>query len=101
MPAVQVPARFNAASFFLDRHLDEGRGGRTAFRHAGRNVVGACLVEHGTVLEAAVVGGEDDDGEHVKQRLTGYKAPRWIEFVDDPPKTSTGKIQRFRLRAAN
>jgi len=39
--------------------------------------------------------------EHVKQRLTGYKAPRWLEFVDDLPKTSTGKIQRFRLRAAN
>ena len=36
-----------------------------------------------------------------KQRLTGYKAPRWIDFVDDLPKTSTGKIQSFRLRAAN
>ena len=36
-----------------------------------------------------------------KQRLTGHKAPRWIAFVDDLPKTSTGKIQRFRLRAAN
>ena len=35
----------------------------------------------------------------VKQRLAGYKAPRWIDFVADLPKTATGKIQRFRLRA--
>jgi benzoate-CoA ligase len=36
---------------------------------------------------------------HVKDRLAPYKYPRWIEFVDDLPKTATGKIQRFRLRA--
>src|SRR5678815_145186 len=35
---VVVPERFNAAAFFLDRHLAEGRGGRTAFRFAGRAV---------------------------------------------------------------
>ena len=35
---VHVPERFNAATFFLDRHLREGRGGRTAFRYAGRSV---------------------------------------------------------------
>ena len=88
--------------------------------------VEACLMEHSAVLEAAVVGGEDADGLtkprafcvlkagappgealaaelrlHVKQRLAGYKAPRWIEFVDDLPRTSTGKIQRFRLRGAD
>jgi benzoate-CoA ligase len=34
----------------------------------------------------------------VKQRAAGYKVPRTIEFVDDLPKTVTGKIQRFRLR---
>jgi benzoate-CoA ligase family protein len=33
---VDLPARFNAASFFVDRHLGEGRGSRPAFRHAGR-----------------------------------------------------------------
>jgi len=36
---------------------------------------------------------------HVKTKLQPYKYPRWIEFVDDLPKTVTGKIQRFRLRA--
>src|SRR5205807_10308419 len=34
----------------------------------------------------------------VKQRLAHYKYPRWIRFVDELPKTATGKIQRFKLR---
>jgi benzoate-CoA ligase len=37
--------------------------------------------------------------EHVKSRLARYKYPRWIEFIDELPKTATGKIQRFKLRA--
>ncbi len=36
--AIDVPERFNAATHFLDRHLAEDRGGRTAFRFAGRAV---------------------------------------------------------------
>jgi acyl-coenzyme A synthetase/AMP-(fatty) acid ligase len=34
----------------------------------------------------------------VKERLAPYKYPRWIVFVDELPKTATGKIQRFKLR---
>jgi len=85
--------------------------------------VEAHLVEHPAVLEAGVVGREDEDGltkvhaavvlkdagtasdalrgelrRLVKERAAGYKVPRWIEFVPDLPKTPTGKIQRFRLR---
>jgi len=37
----------------------------------------------------------------VKDRLAPFKYPRWIEFVDELPKTATGKIQRFKLRAQN
>ena len=37
--------------------------------------------------------------EHVKTALAPYKYPRWIEFRTDLPKTATGKIQRFKLRA--
>ena len=37
--------------------------------------------------------------EHVKAKLAPFKYPRWIEFRTDLPKTATGKIQRFRLRA--
>ena len=36
--------------------------------------------------------------EFVKSRLAPFKYPRFIEFVDELPKTATGKIQRFRLR---
>jgi benzoate-CoA ligase len=87
--------------------------------------VEAALMTHERVLEAAVVGHEDENrlvkprafvvlkpGEraspalaaelqnHVKARLAPYKYPRWIEFVVDLPKTATGKIQRFKLREA-
>ena len=78
-------------------------------------------MQHPAVLEAAVIGTEDADGltktkafvvlkagrsgrartsckAFVKERLAPYKYPRSIEFVDELPKTATGKIQRFRLR---
>ena len=83
-----------------------------------------ALISHPAVLEAAVVGHEDRDGlikpkafvilrdaasdkdalsealkNHVKDRIGVWKYPRWIEFADSLPKTATGKIQRFRLRA--
>ena len=34
----------------------------------------------------------------VKERLQPYKYPRWVTFVDELPKTASGKIQRFLLR---
>jgi benzoate-CoA ligase len=37
--------------------------------------------------------------QHVKAKLAPYKYPRWIEFIDELPKTATGKIQRFKLRS--
>jgi len=40
-----LPERFNAAAFFVDRHVAEGRGGRTAFRAAGRSIGYAELAE--------------------------------------------------------
>lgn len=85
--------------------------------------VEAALVSHPAVLEAAVVGKEDDgelikpkafvvlrDGfqaaeqlaeelkAHVKSTIAPYQYPRWIEFCDSLPKTATGKIQRYKLR---
>jgi acyl-coenzyme A synthetase/AMP-(fatty) acid ligase len=35
---------------------------------------------------------------HVKSRIAKYKYPRWVEFLDDLPKTATGKVQRYKLR---
>ena len=83
--------------------------------------VEAAVLEHEAVQEVAVVGCEDDDGlvkpkafvvlkpaseapdeaelkRFVKEQIAVYKYPRWIEFVDELPKTATGKIQRYRLR---
>ena len=66
--------------------------------------VEATLVQHPDVLEAAVIGVPDAEGltrtkAFVKSRLAPHKYPRQIEFVAELPKTATGKIQRFRLRA--
>ncbi|HYK97314.1 MAG TPA: benzoate-CoA ligase family protein [Candidatus Acidoferrales bacterium] len=85
--------------------------------------VEAAVMEHPAVLECAVVGAKDKDEltkprafvllkdkakasdgldeelkSFVKSRIAPYKYPRWIEFVDDLPKTATGKIQRYKLR---
>ena len=83
----------------------------------------AKLISHPAVLESAVIAKTDQAGlvkpaafivlnnpgegsEALKEKLTTYlrknlapyKFPRWIEFVDELPKTATGKIQRFKLR---
>src|SRR5206468_12103962 len=85
--------------------------------------VEAALMEHPAVLECGVVGAKDKDEltkprafvllkqgqrpsdalaeelkQFVKTRIAPYKYPRWIDFVDELPKTATGKIQRWRLR---
>ena len=85
--------------------------------------VEAALSSHPDVLEAAVVGWNDEQKlikpkafvvlkspekandalrralqEHVKVKLAPYKYPRWIEFRKDLPKTATGKIQKTVLR---
>jgi benzoate-CoA ligase len=82
-----------------------------------------ALLGHRAVNEVAVVGAGDNDQlvkpkafvvladgaepseqlqeeliEFVRDQLSPYKRPRWIEFVSDLPKTATGKIQRFKLR---
>ena len=43
----------------------------------------------------------DELKEFVKGRLAPFKYPRWIEFTEVLPKTATGKIQRFKLRATS
>lgn len=85
--------------------------------------VEGLLFQHPAVLEAAVVGWEDENrlikpkafvvlhegyapspalAEElqlfVKARTLPHKYPRWIEFVPELPKTATGKIQRYKLR---
>jgi acyl-coenzyme A synthetase/AMP-(fatty) acid ligase len=36
----------------------------------------------------------------VRGRLAGFKAPQSIDIVPELPRTATGKVQRFRLRAS-
>ncbi|MBR0794495.1 benzoate-CoA ligase family protein [Bradyrhizobium jicamae] len=84
--------------------------------------VESALITHPAVLEAAVVPEADPEGllkpkafvvlrtgcetdnlyealkEHVKQKIGPWKYPRWIDVVDDLPKTANGKIQRYKLR---
>ena len=88
--------------------------------------VEAHLVAHPAVLEAGVIGAADGRGlvvpcayvvlkaerqgspalatelrDFVRARTAAFKAPTRIDFVADLPKTATGKIQRFRLRASS
>lgn len=82
-----------------------------------------CLNQHPAVFECAVVGVNDEKGlakpkafvvvrdgyektdalkEEMKQfvldKLAKFKYPRWVEFIDELPKSTTGKIQRYKLR---
>ena len=84
------------------------------------------LIADERVLEVAVVGYQDAHGlvkpkayvvlregveetnelikalqEFVKNRLAPFKYPRRIEFIEELPKTATGKIQRYKLRKLN
>ena len=86
--------------------------------------VESTLMQHPAVLEAAVIGIDDAEGlvrakafvvlkdpaaagdalaqelkQFAKGRLAPHKYPRLLDFVAELPKTATGKIQRFRLRA--
>ena len=79
-----------------------------------------CLLEHGAVAEAAVVGVPDAAGlvkpvafvvaaelsadleaalqQHCLERLDAYKHPRRVFVVDDMPRTHLGKVDRGALR---
>ena len=79
-----------------------------------------ALLTHAAVLDAAVIGvpdekwgerpkafvvlkpgAEADEHElidHVKAKIARYKAPKAVAFLDELPKTSTGKVPKFELR---
>ncbi|PJK30383.1 benzoate-CoA ligase family protein [Minwuia thermotolerans] len=94
---------------------------------SGYNIAGpeveAALLTHPDVAECAVVGAPDEERgqvvkafvvlrrgvangpatakalqDHVKAEIAPYKYPRQVAFVDELPKTQTGKVQRFVLR---
>jgi benzoate-CoA ligase len=82
-----------------------------------------ALISHEAVAECAVIGRNDENGlekplayvvlaakiqpsaqldeqlvAHVRAVLPSFKCPRWIQFVEELPKTATGKLQRYKLR---
>jgi len=83
--------------------------------------VEGCLLRHPAVHEVAVVGmphekwgesphafvilrkgaktTEEELKLHVRHSLAHFKTPQWVTFVDELPKTATGKVQKFILRA--
>lgn len=96
----------------------------TAGYRVGPTDVENSVMTHPAVAESAAVGQPDDirgeviksyivlrDGfeaseglaeeirQRVRERLSTHAYPRLIEFVDELPKTPSGKIQRFKLRA--
>ena len=86
--------------------------------------VEGCLVKHPAVSEAAVIGVHVDDLSRIKafvicatapddpdalaeelrgwckENLRRYEYPHVVEFVEDLPRTPTGKVQRYKLREA-
>ena len=90
----------------------------------GENVssieIEGCLLTHRAVQEVAVVGmphekwgesphafvviqpgskvAEADLKQHVRDNLAHFKTPQWVSFVEELPKTATGKVQKFVLR---
>ena len=98
----------------------------TSGYNVGAPEVEDALLQHEAVSECAVVGLPDtqrgmrikafcvlkpgfatDDAmakqlqDHVKATIAPYKYPREIEFVATLPRTETGKLQRFKLKAAS
>ncbi len=71
-------------------------------------VIGVPNEEFGEEVKAVVVandGVEPDDAlrdtliAHCREHLAGFKRPRSIDFVDELPRTGTGKIQKAKVRA--
>jgi acetyl-CoA synthetase len=84
--------------------IEDSLAGHDAITDAG--VIGVPDEERGEVPKAYVTLTEGDEPseaivdelkQHVKDRLAKYEYPRHIEFIDDLPKTATGKIKRTAL----
>jgi len=50
------------------------------------------------VLKPGAPAAEDEIREFARGRLAHFKVPQWVSFVNELPKTATGKIQKFVLR---
>jgi benzoate-CoA ligase len=123
---------FTGDKYWIDKDGYYWYAGRSddMFRVSGQWVspveVESALIEHESVLEAAVVAYKETTELHtpkafvvlregavasldlarelqefVKRRITPYKYPRHIQFIDKLPKTDAGKLLRYKLRERN
>jgi long-chain acyl-CoA synthetase len=96
----------NAAGYKVwPREVEDVLYGHPAVREAA--VVGVADEYRGETVKAYVsckpgaTVTEEELIEFCKQQMAAYKYPRSIQFLDDLPKTTTGKILRRELRALN
>jgi fatty-acyl-CoA synthase len=115
----------DAAVVHLDGYVEIRDRFKDVIISGGENIssveVEGCLLRHPAVQEVAVVGmphdrwGESPHAfvilrtgaatteaelkQHVRGQLAHFKTPQWITFVEELPKTATGKVQKNVLRA--
>jgi fatty-acyl-CoA synthase len=114
----------DAAVVHIDGYVEIRDRFKDVIISGGENIssveVEGALLHHPAVQEAAVVGmpherwgesphafvvlrpgagaTEDEMKQFVHDRLAHFKTPQWVTFVDDLPKTATGKVQKYMLR---
>ncbi|MBK8900216.1 MAG: long-chain-fatty-acid--CoA ligase [Anaerolineaceae bacterium] len=114
----------DAAVVHADNYIEIRDRFKDVIISGGENIssveVEGVLLHHPAVQEAAVVGmphkrwgesphafvvlrpgttaTEDEMKQFVRDRLAHFKTPQWVTFVDDLPKTATGKVQKYILR---
>jgi len=83
------------------------------------NEIEDVIADHPKVVEVGAIGAPDEKSgeavkvivvrkdssltvkevrDHCRKELTGYKVPKYVEFVEELPKTNVGKILRRELR---
>jgi 2-aminobenzoate-CoA ligase len=98
-----VSSGYNIAPTEIERALDEHPDVVECAVVGKPDTDRGMIVHAAVVLRDGVVGDASEIAElqsFMKARIAPYKYPRSIEFVDALPRTTTGKVQRFRLRTA-
>ncbi|MBK8935432.1 MAG: long-chain-fatty-acid--CoA ligase [Chloroflexi bacterium] len=117
----------DAAVVHVDGYIEIRDRFKDVIISGGENIssveVEGVLLHHTAVQEAAVVGmphkrwgesphafvvlrpgataTEDEMKQFIHDRLAHFKTPQWVTFVDELPKTATGKVQKYILRGKN
>jgi acyl-coenzyme A synthetase/AMP-(fatty) acid ligase len=110
--ADHLPARFNAAEWFIGRNVAEGRAESVAMIDGEGAMTYAALDDAVRRFASAIriAGARRDERialivpdsqwlrAKAEESLAAYKCPKKITFVGELPKTATGKLKRYMLR---